>query len=237
MSLSVSPKGHGHAGGANKEGIDTMAAATPTPDDEKRQEIYLTEFVRLREEIDYRNQMGAAVLTGAVAALGTALSVASGAPDALVAVAAVIVFLGIFWMDSHRQVCRLDVYIATQLAPRLSPVAESALGWQRYQRECDSDGRRRRLLRRKWGTLLLVVLPLAVIPFALSGAYAYLVALQQFSDPPGYSLGASVARYVGAFIVWVFAAAGLLEFIIVRREVKKADALILASGDRSGTAA
>jgi hypothetical protein len=101
--------------------------------------VYLTEFERLREEVDNRTEISGHLILGQVAALGTAVSLMSTLPDVMLGVAAVSCFLWLFWLDQTKQVYKIATYIGTILAPELRRYAgEHALGWETYLRRLDA---------------------------------------------------------------------------------------------------
>ncbi|MBT2408469.1 MULTISPECIES: hypothetical protein [unclassified Streptomyces] len=113
-----------------------MSGAPPTPE-----EIDVTEFQNLRQEINNRTNLAYALITLQLAALGTGLSVMTRLPDVLLGLAAASSFLWLFWVDHAGQVYKIAGYIALELSPQLSAdVRRPVLRWEHFLRRIDAGG-------------------------------------------------------------------------------------------------
>ncbi|MFJ5548171.1 hypothetical protein [Streptomyces sp. NPDC093225] len=113
-----------------------MSGAPPTPE-----EIDVTEFQNLRQEINNRTNLAYALITLQLAALGTGLSVMTRLPDVLLGLAAASSFLWLFWVDHAGQVYKIAGYIALELSPQLSAdVRRPVLRWEHFLRRVDAGG-------------------------------------------------------------------------------------------------
>lgn len=111
-----------------------MSADRPTPE-----EIDVTEFQNLRQEINNRTNLAYALITLQLAALGTGLSVMTKVPDVLLGLAAASSFLWLFWVDHAGQVYKIASYIALELSPQLSAnVHRPVLRWEHFLLKIDA---------------------------------------------------------------------------------------------------
>src|SRR5437588_5584259 len=100
-------------------------------------EVDLTEFVRLRDEIDNRTDLSTKLVLAEITALGAGLSVMGRVPelpDVMLGLAAVSTFLWLFWMDHTEQIYKIALYIAQRLAPRLQQSHPGSLAWEKFGR-------------------------------------------------------------------------------------------------------
>lgn len=102
----------------------------------------------LRQEITTRITLMNAVIALEAAALGAGLSFISKPSYILAALAASSSFLWLLWMDQSIYTYKIAAYLAVELAPRLSQLAQRpVLGWERFLRclEANSEISRRAL--------------------------------------------------------------------------------------------
>ncbi len=104
--------------------------------------IDLTEFERLRDEIDNRTGLSNQILSYELAALGAGIAVLSTYPDVLLGLAAISTLLWLFWIDHTTQIYKIAAYIELKIAPRLRSPGSEELGWERFLREIDAGDKR-----------------------------------------------------------------------------------------------
>lgn len=101
---------------------------------------YLSEFERLRTEIDARTGVLPTLLTIELAALAGGISVAVQLPDVTLGFGLVANFLWLVWLDQANQVRKIAAYISIELAPRVRAIAPGALGWEHFLRCLEAGG-------------------------------------------------------------------------------------------------
>lgn len=123
-----------------------MGTTPPHPDvsaeDEERQlRVVLTEFERLRAEIDSRTQLQSGVLVAGIAALGFATPLVHSLPEALPGIAVVLSILWLLWMDHADTISKLGAYIHLRLRPVAARLVRGpVLQWEAFLRRLDAGG-------------------------------------------------------------------------------------------------
>jgi hypothetical protein len=104
--------------------------------------VGIAEFEGLRHEIMNRITISFTLMALELAALGTGLSVAAKTTQIMVGLAAVSSLLWLYWIDNSIQLQRLGLYIAIELAPRISEIeGRPVLGWEIFFRKLLKGGR------------------------------------------------------------------------------------------------
>jgi hypothetical protein len=201
-------------------------------------QIDLTEFEKLRDEIDNRTDLSKDILLAELTALGAGLALVDKFSDILVGLAGVSTFLWLFWLDHTEQIYKIAAYIGVNLAPRLRGRHRGALQWEPFLRILDQGGRpaaialgldRKGIELRKTRNIGLYVMLLfiATTPLLMI-AYGWLV----LSKPT--TIGLDTVRYVVAILVWALWLYGFLQYVKFRVTIEVIDQALLASAPNPG---
>lgn len=106
------------------------------------QPVYLTEFERLRDEIDNRTQVATNLVIAEITALGAGISFFDKVPEVLIGLSIVSSLLWLLWLDQALQIYKIAAYIGCKLADKLQREDNDALGWESFLRVLDKGGRR-----------------------------------------------------------------------------------------------
>ncbi len=114
-------------------------------------DAYLSEYQALREEILSRTQLGNALVTIELTAIGIGVATFHSAPEVLIGLAIASSLLWLLWIDHASQVWKIAMYISRHLAPLVEASAPNALKWEDFLRQFDYQrpGQRSRFLGAK----------------------------------------------------------------------------------------